>query len=121
MSSFGNKTKDSATDACNVGYYLTSGDSQRTCLMNVSSGSGYWNGSAPRCHVTNCTSKPNPPTYGYVNVSAIIYQSRGVFSCQKGFVLTDRESERVCQAHGTWLSAKPKCKSKKSFSENTFV
>ena len=38
-----------ATYQCNKGFKLNGGDTVRTCVDNISTSTGYWNGTAPNC------------------------------------------------------------------------
>jgi len=90
---------------CNEGFYLSEGD-KRAC-MDIDT----WVGIEPVCLPQKCAT-PSTFEHGAYNESEINYPQGTILkpTCDKGYSLSNPESQRVCLQNGTWSGRNPMCK-----------
>ncbi|XP_035675655.1 sushi, von Willebrand factor type A, EGF and pentraxin domain-containing protein 1-like [Branchiostoma floridae] len=98
----GNNYGNVVTNACDVGYDLI-GNPTQTCQDNQQ-----WSGSPPICQKVQCAPL-SAPTYATMTGTGNEYGDTVHFTCLVGHTLTAGDTDRTCQADGTWSGLQPSC------------
>ncbi|KAL4228764.1 hypothetical protein ACF0H5_011806 [Mactra antiquata] len=94
---------------CDEGYYISSGDSSRSCQHG-----GSWYGTTPVCSLYDC-STPGNLTNGLIvipNGMPTLYQDIVIYECNPGYIINDTSNTflvSICLHGGVWSEETPKC------------
>ncbi|MCA9532348.1 MAG: hypothetical protein KC593_01670 [Myxococcales bacterium] len=95
---------DAITYSCSVGYTLTGGDADQTCLAT-----GSWSSTAPTCQAVLCPDL-TAPANGSVDDGDNSVGTVAAYSCNSaGGYAPVGGTPRTCQANGSWTGTAPSC------------
>ncbi|XP_053393015.1 uncharacterized protein LOC123564401 isoform X2 [Mercenaria mercenaria] len=94
------------TYSCNLGYYMSAGDMNRTCLTN-----GGWTNTLPTCSLVRCDI-PDPVQHSSYTPSLVVkfdFNTDITYSCDLSYNHTGGNLIRTCKEDFSWSGTAPNC------------
>ncbi|XP_053383373.1 uncharacterized protein LOC123564671 [Mercenaria mercenaria] len=104
------------TYSCDLGYYMSTGDANRTCLTN-----GGWTSTLPSCSLVRCDLPETVQHSSYTPPSVVKfdYNTDITYSCDLAYNHTDGNLTRTCKEDFSWSGNEPNCTIAACFQENS--